>query len=157
MKPTVYLETTIPSYLTARPSRDLVLAAHQQLTHDWWELQREDFSLITSQLVLDEAAAGDPAFARRRLELLEGVPLLESDEHVVRLAQSVIEHGILSRDVIQDVLHIAMATVHGVDFLLTWNCKHIANIIIQRRIAKVCRELGYSLTGICTPEELKGA
>lgn len=155
MLPTVYLETTIPSYLVAKPSRDLVTAAHQQLTHEWWESCRGDFTLVASQLVLDEAAAGDPAYATRRLALLQDIVLLDLDEDVERLAQGIVENRILSEESVKDAVHIAVAALHDVDFLLTWNCKHIANPFIQKRIAKVIRSRGYSLPGICTPEELK--
>lgn len=154
MQPTVYLETTIPSYLAARPSRDLVVAAHQQLTHEWWESRHRDFRLVTSQFVVDEVSDGDPELARRRLSFLDGVALLATNNQVEILARAIVEHGILAPEMIQDAFHIAIATAYRVDFLLTWNCKHIANIMIQKRIGRIFQKVGLPLPGICTPEEI---
>ncbi len=126
MKLKVYIETSVISYLTARPSRDLVTAAHQQLTIDWWEDRSTDFDLYISQLVVREASAGDEDAAKRRLNVVEQIPLLELNEEVLTLAHSLVEDGPLPQKASEDALHIAVATVHGMDFLLTWNCKHIA-------------------------------
>jgi len=154
MKPRVYLETTIPSYLTAWPTRDLVMAAHQQTTREWWETRREDFDLFVSQFVIDEAGAGDADAAARRLEALADVPLLDPGENVYALAKELMDRVPFPANAAADSVHIAIATVHGVDYLLTWNCTHIANAALRDRIEMVCRDCGYQPPVICTPEEL---
>lgn len=154
MRPSVYVETTVISYLTARPSRDVVLHAHQQLTQEWWELRRSDFELFVSPLVLDEAGAGDPDMVRRRMEALEGVPPLAPTPEAVALAKALIERGPLPAKAEVDALHIAIAAVHGVQYLLTWNCKHIANARMRPQIEALCRDAGYEPPILCTPEEL---
>jgi|SRR4029078_9186655 len=156
MKQKVYIETSVISYLTARPSRDLITAAHQQLTLDWWEGRRADFDLYVSQLVVREAGAGDEEAAKRRLTVIEEIPLLELNEEAVVLARSLIEEGPLPEKASEDALHIAVATVHGMDFLLTWNCKHIANAQMRNLITEVCRSQEYEPPVTCTPEELLG-
>lgn len=124
---TVYLETTIPSYLTAWPSRDLVIAAHQQVTRDWWEARRRNFELRISQFVLDEASSGDESASEARLQSLDGIPLLDVTESARELAEQILRAGAVPSKAALDAGHIAVAAVHGVDFLLTWNCRHIAN------------------------------
>lgn len=156
MSATVYIETSIVSYLTARPSRDLIRAAHQQATHDWWENHRPVFDLLASQLVLQEASQGDPDAARRRLDTLQEIKLLPIPEEAVDLAQQVTRAAILTPDDFEDALHISIATVYGIDYLLTWNFKHMANVPIQRRIATLTRSLGFEMPAICTPLELIG-
>lgn len=154
MKPRVYLETTIPSYLTAWLSRDLVMAGHQQTTREWWDTRREDFELFVSQFVIDEAGAGDPDAAVRRLAVLANVPLLDPGEHIHTLADALMKRVPLPPKAIADSLHIAIATINGMDYLLTWNCTHIANAALRANIEAVCREYGYEPPVICTPEEL---
>ncbi len=156
MKPRVYLETTIVSYLTARPSRTLLGAAHQQVTLDWWEQRRHDFDLVVSELVLREAEAGDPEAARLRLAALEGIPRLSLTEDALRLGNEFVDRGLLHRTAAEDALHIAIATIHAVDFLLTWNCTHIANPEIQIQLARHLYGRDLFLPFICTPEELLG-
>ena len=152
----MYLETTIPSYLTSRPSRDLIIAGHQQVTRDWWENRRGDFEIYISQLVLDEAAAGDPAAARERLKLLRPLPMLDITPDVAELTSSILASGKIPRKAATDAAHIAIAAVHGVDFLVTWNCVHIANAVIVKALVSICREQSYECPVICTPEELLG-
>jgi len=154
MKPRVYLETTIPSYLTAWPSRDLVRAAHQQITRDWWDRRRAEFELYISQVVLRECQAGDATAAAERLKILQDLPLLEQTEEATRLAQALVDRVPLPERAAVDALHVAIATVHGVDYLLTWNCTHIANATLRDPIESVCRENGYEPPAICTPDEL---
>lgn len=156
MKPRVYVETTIVSYLVARPSRDVVLKAHQQLTHDWWTEERPRYDLCVSPLVVREASAGDARMAGLRLSALHDVPLLEITSDATELARTLIERGSLPSKAEADALHIALAAVHGVEFLLTWNCKHIANARMRPRIETLCRAAGYSPPILCTPEELTG-
>ncbi len=152
-RPTVYIETSVVSYLTARPSRDLVRAAHQAVTQQWWE-GRHRFLLVAADPVVQEAAAGDPAAAERRLAALEGVRLLELSDAALDLASRLIAYGGLPPRAGVDATHIAIATVHGVDFLLTWNCRHIANAVTRPRIEQLCRDAGYTPATICTPDQL---
>ena len=154
MKPKVYLETTIPSYLTSRPSRDLVTAAHQQITREWWDTRRHDFDLFMSQMVIDEASAGDPEAATRRLEVIASLALLDPQTEGIALAQTLSNHLSLPPRAAADALHIAIAVVNGMDYLLTWNCTHIANAALRGRIEAACRSRGFRVPIICTPEEL---
>ena len=155
-KPTVYIETSIVSYLTARPSHDLLVAAHQQLTIVWWDEQRTRYEIFTSHVVLAEARAGDPEAAQRRLVVLECLPLLDVTDAAIALATMLITGQALPAQAAQDALHLAMACVHGMQYLLTWNCTHLANARLRSRIEQVCREAGYIPPIICTPEELEG-
>jgi hypothetical protein len=152
----VYLETSFVSYLAAWPSRDLIVASHQQITHEWWRRRRASFDLYVSQRVIDEAGAGDEEAAQRRLTLLEGLPLLDLNEEVIRLAQEFVAQGPFTEAASADAVHIAVAAVHAMDFLLTWNCRHIANAEIVRMTAVICDDEGYGIPHICTPEELLG-
>ena len=153
----VYIETSIISYLAARPSRDLIVAAHQQITHEWWGRRRSRFDLFVSQLVLDEAAAGDPDAARRRLDLLRGMPLLDVNETVRALAQQLLVGIPLPPPAGADSVHIAVAAVHGMEYLLTWNCTHIANAELRPAVERICRTQGFPAPALCTPDELMGA
>ena len=155
MKPKLYLETTIISYVTARSSRDLIIAAHQELTHEWWENRRKHFELFVSELVIQEAQAGDKAAAQKHLGILESIPLLELNENVLSLARALMDKAI-AKKAVEDALHISIAAIHGMDYLLTWNCKHIANAEREHAIVTVCRINGFMPPVICTPEELMG-
>ena len=156
MKPTVYLETTIISYLAAKPSRDLIIAAHQELTNEWWENRRKQFDVYVSQLVIQEAKEGDKNAAQKRLSILELIPLLELNDDVASLARDLIKEKALPKKAVEDALHIAIAINHGMDYLLTWNCKHIANAERQHAITVTCRKRDFEPPIICTPEELLG-
>ncbi len=150
----VYIETTIPSYYTGRRPRDLVLAARQQLTVDWWDTQRSQYELFASQIVLDETRRGDPVVAARRQEFLDGIPLLDISERVIEIAEDILASGIIPPRVADDAYHVACAGVHQMDFLLTWNCTHIANPHNRRRIRERLARHGIEIPVICTPEEL---
>jgi len=154
MTPTVYIETSIISYLAAQPSRDLVTAAHQQITYDWWRRRRSAFDLFVSQLVIDEAAAGDPDGAARRSALIAELPLLDVTPAVTSFAAFLVEAAALPVRAGADALHIALAAVHGVDYLLTWNCAHIANAGLRVLVERACAKQGYAAPTMCTPEEL---
>ena len=156
VKPKIYLETTVPSYLTAWPSRDLIRAGHQQITREWWQNRRENFDLYISQFVLDEAAGGDPEAARERLLALRDLPVLDLTEEVGDLAAALVTTLALPARAATDAAHIAIAAVHGMHFLLTWNCTHIANAEMAVAIETACRERGLACPVICTPEELMG-
>jgi hypothetical protein len=154
MADSVYLETTIPSYLAARPSRDLVVAAHQQLTVDWWQTRRGTFDLYVSELVLQEASLGDPDLAARRLGHLTDIPTLAITPPAQTLAESLVGSGLLPSNASADALHIGIAAANGVDYLLTWNIRHLANAATRRRIEEACRAAGLEAPVLCTPEEL---
>jgi hypothetical protein len=156
VKKRVYIETSIASYLTARPSRDLIQAARQQITTDWWEDRRSEFDLFVSQYVIDEAGDGDIDAASRRLKLLDGLPLLESTEEAVELGEVLLSEGVVPQKAVTDALHIAIATIHKMNVLLTWNCKHLANAEILGELSRVIRSRGYEPPVICTPDELMG-
>jgi PIN domain len=151
-----YIETSLISYFTARPSRDLVVAARQQITLEWWERRRWDFKLVTSELVLDEASRGNADAARLRLALLEDIVLLQVTPEAEKLAHAIISEGVLPDRAFADALHIAVATVHEVDYLVTCNCTHIANAEILPRVGRACATFGFSLSFVCTPDELLG-
>jgi len=153
----VYIETTIVSYLTARPSRDVVIAGHQQITHEWWDTRRGSYELCTSQLVLSEAAAGDPQAAQERLEVLQDMTLLETTAEALELAKELIQAGALPAKATDDALHIAVAATNRVPFLLTWNCRHLANAAMRPQIEAACVRNGLKAPIICTPEELMEA
>jgi hypothetical protein len=153
-KPTVYLETSVVSYLTAWLSNDLVMAAHQQLTRTWWRDERLGFDLYISDVVLREVRAGDPDAARDRLAVLKGVTILDPLPEALELARSLLKQNLVPTRAADDAFHIAISAVHGIDYLLTWNCKHIANAKTRSRIETECRNQGYKPTTLCTPEEL---
>jgi len=151
----VYIETSVISYLTARPSKTILGAAHQQITLVWWENSNQ-YELLVSESVLRECEAGDPDAAKKRLDVLTDIPLLLISEQALNIAVALVEQGIVPSKAAEDALHIAVATVYGVDYLLTWNCRHIANPEIQRGIAAYLDQIGLFLPFICTPEELLG-
>ena len=156
MKPTVYLETTIVSYLTGRISRDLIVAAQQQVTREWWERRRYAFTLCVSDIVIDEAAAGDSDAASRRLDAIEGIESLEADTRAERLTLALLKDRALPAEAGADAAHIAIAAVHRIQYLLTWNCRHIHNAEMLPVVQSVCRKGGYRCPIICTPQELMG-
>jgi predicted nucleic acid-binding protein len=156
MSETVYIETSMVGYLTVRPSNNLILMANLEVTRKWWETRRSQFTLYISQVVLDEAAQGDSEMASKRLEILQSLPVLELNEAVQDLGAQFLTRSNLPPKASDDAIHIAAATVHGLDYLLTWNCRHIANAQIQRKLAEICLDFGYKLPIICTPYELMG-
>src|SRR5437764_924619 len=127
----VYVETTVVSYLTARPNRDVVIAGHQQTTHDWWDTRRASYELCISQLVLKEAGAGDAQAAQERLDVLKTMTLLETSDQALGLAKELIREGALPAKSADDALHIAVAAMNGIPYLLTWNCRHLANATMR--------------------------
>lgn len=153
---TAYLETTFISYLVALPARDLVIAAHQQITRDWWNRRRGDFRLVISQVVLDEISAGDESEVRKRLELVRSIEVLGASPDAEALTAAIVEAGVFPKKAVRDAAHIAVATAHGVEYLVTWNCRHLANAQISRRVGRICIERGFVMPMICTPEELFG-
>jgi predicted nucleic acid-binding protein len=153
MQPKVYLETSVISYLTAWSSRDLIKAAHQEITREWWR-GRTRFELYVSQIVLREASGGDPEAARLRLESISALPVLTASPEASALAQQLVAQGSLPAKAAVDALHIAIAVVNGIDYLVTWNCTHIANAAMRHKIEAICRQSGYEPVVLCTPEQL---
>ena len=154
MKPTVYLETTIPSLLTSRPSRDVLIAGQQQATRDWWQERRQRYRLFISGLVLAESRRGDAAAAKDRDEVLAACKVLEYTDAAQVLAHKILSTHLLPAKAAVDAAHIAVAAIHQVDFLLTWNCRHIANATTVDKVRAVCAAAGYAPPVICTPLEL---
>ncbi len=153
-KPKVYVETSVISYLTARPSRDIIIAGHQQITFEWWQTGHDRFELLASQLVIQEASKGDPDASQARLDVLNKITLLETTDNAIILAQALVNTGAIPKESVEDAIHIAIAVTHGVEYLVTWNCKHIANTMRRPLIESVCREMGYEPVLICTPEQI---
>ncbi|MBW4616075.1 MAG: type II toxin-antitoxin system VapC family toxin [Desmonostoc vinosum HA7617-LM4] len=156
MSETVYIETSILGYLTSRSTKNLILAANMEITKDWWESRRSAFTLYASEAVLEEVAQGDPTIAAQRLEMLRDFSLLSLNQDVQSLAAQLLLRSNLPSKARVDAIHIAAATVHGMDYLLTWNCKHIANAQIQGKLAEISLDFGYVLPVLCTPNELMG-
>ena len=154
MKPTAYIETSVVSYLTARPSRDVVVAAYQEVTREWWRDAPDRFDLVASELVVTESGAGDADAARARLEVLEPVALLNVNEEAEELTRRLLALGAVPRQAAADAAHIAIAVSNGANYLVTWNFRHIANAAMRSRIERVCRQAGYEPSVICTPNEL---
>jgi len=152
----VYIETTVISYLASRPSRDILVAAHQQTTDEWWTFRRHEFECYISQIVIDEIQAGDIEAAEKRMEEIGDFPVLEATIEAEGLTEAIIEGGAISERAVRDAAHIAVAAVNDIDYLLTWNCSHLANAQIIRRVSVICNAQGYSMPVICTPEELMG-
>jgi hypothetical protein len=153
---TVYIETSVIGYLTARSTKNLIIAANIEITREWWEFRRNDFILYTSEAVLEEVAKGDTAIASQRLDILRDFPLLALNDAAQDLAKQFLTRSNLPPKAKVDAIHIAAATVHGMDYLLTWNCKHIANAQIQGKLAEITLGCGYVLPILCTPNELMG-
>lgn len=152
----VYIETSIVSYATAWPSRDIQTSALQQQARDWWEIERPKFDLVTSQLTLDEASRGDPTASADRLKLLMGIPLLDIDSEVQELAGLLLSGHMMPQKAVADALHVAVAALGGVRYLLTLNCKHIANAHELPRVYKLLEGKGFGGMLICTPIEFLG-
>lgn len=156
MKPKLYLETTIPSYLISWPSRDLVIAGHQQITKDWWKNRKDAFDIYISQFVIDEAKEGDAAAVRERLSVIGNFKMLDMTLEAEMLATHILASKIIPQKAATDAAHIAISAVHGMEYLMTWNCVHIANAVIAKKVAWICEEHDFECPVICTPEELLG-
>jgi hypothetical protein len=153
---TVYLETTILSLLAAEPSRNLIIAANQQITRDWWRLRRPHFVCVVSAEVVAEVSQGDAEQAGRRLEILRPLPRLDVTDEARELARAFLATGALPPKAVRDAAHLAVATVAKVDYLLTWNCRHLANAEILRRLEREARARQWELPNVCTPLEVMG-
>jgi hypothetical protein len=153
-KPRVYVETSVISYLAARPSGDLITAANQRQTHDWWVTQRQYFDCVVSPSVIDEISRGHIEVSERRLACIKGMAELVLNDSVEQLAALLVLGGGLPKKALIDAYHVAFAAVWGVDYLLTWNCTHIANAVTRPVIEALCKEAGFSAPRLCTPAEL---
>jgi predicted nucleic acid-binding protein len=151
---TIYIETTVVSYLVANPSRDSMLAAHQQLTRQWWQDERMRYTCVTSEEVLREAALGDAEMIGRRAEALAGMMVLLVDDTARGLAREILAEKILPPAAASDAIHAAVASLNQVNILLTWNCRHLANPHLLRRLRELMARRGLTLPEVCTPIEL---
>ncbi len=151
---TVYIETSIISYLRSRPSAHVVTVARQVLTRRWWDHERGNYQLLTSQYVLDEVARGNEELAAERLAELSGIPLLDLPAEIPELADRLLGSAVLPANARLDALHISASAFHCLNYLLTWNCSHIANARLLPRLRAALQNLGYTLPAVCTPEEM---
>ena len=154
MKPSVYVETSVVSYLTGNTSRDVIVAGRQALTVEWWATCRQNFDVFISALVVTEAEDGDPMAARKRLAVMEGIPALDVTDEAKALARQLVDGGPIPKEYPEDALHIAVCALNGMDYLVTWNCTHLANATIRRQVERLLEAAGFVCPVICTPEEL---
>lgn len=154
MAESVYIESSVISYLVARPSRDVIIAARQAITEIWWQNRRAEFELYISALVEQEIAQGDPDAAERRLRAVEKIPLLATSPEAQSLAEDLLARGAIPANSEEDALHIGIAAAAGIDFLLTWNFKHINNAYTKAAIMAVVEAHGFVCPILCSPEEL---
>jgi len=153
---TVYIETTIVSYLVANPSRDSILAAHQQLTRQWWQDERQRYQCVTSSEVLREASLGDAGMSRRRAEALAGLTVLKVEDSARELARAILANRLLPPAATSDAIHAVVAAQNRVDILLTWNCRHLANPHLLAKLRAFMAVRGLVLPEVCTPIEIVG-
>jgi hypothetical protein len=153
MKPTLYVETSVVSYYKGRPSRDLIVAARRQITREWWENERLKYSLYVSAVVLQESQRGETGAIKKREQARKGIPLLGTTEE---LAEALLGKGPIPTGYPEDALHIALASTNAVDYLLTWNFRHINNATMKSDVARIVATFGLECPVICTPEELLG-
>ena len=156
LKEKVYIETTIVSYYTGRPSRDVIIAGRQEVTRDTWNQIANKFDRFISILVINEASRGDKEISQKRLEALKGMPVLGINEESEKLAEKIVLENAIAKEYPEDALHIALSAINGIDYLLTWNFSHINNAQMKYKIMKVVEKYGYICPIICTPDELIG-
>jgi hypothetical protein len=156
MKAKVYIETSVVSYATARPSRALVVAARQEITRERWNRILGEFDCYVSALVVQEAEGGDPEAASSRLSAIDGLPVLQIDDEAEAIARSLLVDGPIPEEKPEDALHIALAARDGVDYLLTWNFAHIHNAQMELAIRRIVEQFGYQCPVFCSPDELIG-
>lgn len=154
MKEKVYIETSFISFLTAQPSSDIHQMSRQIESQQWWKYHRNQFELFASDSVLLEAAKGAPEAAKRRLEILDEIYILDITTAARDLAGRLVAPNLLPKNASEDALHIAVCSIHGIDYLLTWNCKHLANAVIRRQVHHFLADEGLASPEICTPFEL---
>ncbi|HOH29027.1 MAG TPA: type II toxin-antitoxin system VapC family toxin [Candidatus Hydrogenedentes bacterium] len=155
-KPTLYLETTIPSYLLADASRDIVAVARQDITRRWWHRDKNRFDMVVSEVVLKEAAKGDQGAAQKRLAFLEQFHILEATSDIPKITGLYLKGKIVPFGSVEDAAHLAFASIHEIAFVCTWNFKHLANAFALKRLRTLNEQLGLYTPSVCTPEELLG-
>ncbi len=155
MKESVYLETSVVSYYTGRPSRDLIVLAHQQITRDWWEIALEEYNIYISEIVIEEMSMGDSEAVSKRLDAVKDFAKLELNENVEKLMDIYMTKLEIPPKAFRDALHLAFTSVHEIDYLVTWNCTHIANVNIIKKVRRINTELNMPIPIICTPEEFE--
>jgi predicted nucleic acid-binding protein len=153
---TAYIETTVIGHLVGRLHANAAIAARQRMTRGWWVVAQSRFRMLISQVVIEECAAGDPVAALERMQVTDSFSLLEISDVCQELANELMTRGAVPTSEPRDSLHIATSAVYGVNYLVTWNFKHIANAVMRSRIEAVCRDAGFEPPIICTPEELSG-
>ncbi|MFM9967049.1 MAG: type II toxin-antitoxin system VapC family toxin [Burkholderiales bacterium] len=156
MKSKIYIETSVISYLTARPGRDVVALGRQEVTRHWWETQRQRFSLLVSPVVIEEARQGDAGLARSRMDALAGIPSVQVSKEAREIAAALLKDKALPAKAAVDALHIAIAGVSEAQYLLTWNFRHIANAQMRIKIDSVLKRFGINPPLLCTPDQLSG-
>jgi predicted nucleic acid-binding protein len=156
MKEKVYIETSVISFLTGRTSNNLIAAAWQNITIEWWEKRKSHFDIFISELVYEEATRGDSLAVLKRIEAMKGIPYLQITEEAVNLAKTIIKPGPLPKKASNDALHLAIAAVHKIDYLMTWNCRHLDNAELKPKIRNLLLLNDFNVPEICTPQELLG-
>ena len=156
MKSTVYIETSVISYLASRPSRDIVIAGRQIISHDWWNNHKQRFDLRISVLVEEEISRGDESAAGQRLALVAEIPSFSISDEATNLAELLLSQGAVPRGSEEDAIHIGIAAAQGADYLLTWNFKHINNAETKSAIVEIVESYGFVCPKLCSPEELGG-
>jgi hypothetical protein len=156
MKEKVYIETSVISYLSGRLSRDIIIVGRQEITREIWPHLAEQFDCYISSLVREEIERGDPEAANNRLAVLTDIATLTISDEARDFTKAIVENGLMPRQFTEDALHIAIATMHGVDYLLTWNFKHLNNVQTKVKIADFIEDCGYEPPQVCSPDELFG-
>lgn len=154
MKNSIYLETSVVSYYTSRPSRDIIILAHQEITREWWTNAIRIFDIFISEVVVEEISLGDLAIAQKRLDAIKNFPHLELNDKVEKVAGIYMQKLMIPEKSFRDAAHLAIASVHNIDYLVTWNCAHIANGDVIRKLLGINKSMGVHTPIICTPEEL---
>jgi predicted nucleic acid-binding protein len=151
----IYLETSVISYYAAKQSRDVIVLAHQEITHEVWEKLKKKFKIYISEVVVEEAGSGDKEASKKRLTVIKDFPLLELTDEVEKLTEKYIKEFHLPKRALRDAVHLAIACVHNIDYLVSWNCAHIANAEVIKKLTAINKKLGIHIPVICTPEFLE--
>jgi len=151
----IYLETSVISYYTAKPSRDVIVLAHQEITHEIWDKLKKKFKIYISEVVIEEAGSGDKEASQKRLSVIQDFPLLELNKEVEKLTEVYIKEFQIPKKALRDAVHLAIASVHNIDYLVSWNCAHIANGVVIKKLSEINTKMGIHIPVICTPEFLE--
>ena len=156
MKEKIYLETSVISYYSARPSRDVIVLAHQAITRSWWPIALKQYDIYISEVVIEEMSMGDPEAASKRIESVNEFAELKLSEDVERMADVYMREFEIPKKAFRDTLHLAFSSVHNIDYLVTWNCAHLANVHVIKKVRRINTEFDMPIPIICTPEEFEG-